>query len=61
MSKDEKIIKQLGDWKISASRSEQCLYLNTSSYHPFNLKLSRDDLSELLEILDGIINNEIDD
>jgi hypothetical protein len=58
MSKDEIIIKQLGDWKISASQSEQCLYINTSSYHPFNLKLSRDDLRQLLEILDGIINNK---
>ncbi len=58
MGEDEKIIKQIDDWKISASKSEQCLYINTTSYHPFKLKLSRDDLRQLLETLDGIINNQ---
>jgi hypothetical protein len=49
---DETVIKEIDDWEISFSVSEKALYIDTVSYHPPRLKLSRDDLKELLDTID---------
>jgi hypothetical protein len=54
-SKDEITIKEIDAWKLSFSKSERCLCINTTSYHPFTLKLSRNDLRELIDSIDKLI------
>ena len=54
-SKDEITIKEIDAWKLSFSKSESCLCINTTAYHPFTLKLSRNDLQELLDSIDKLI------
>ena len=53
--KDEKIIKSVGDWAISISRAQKRIYIKTLSYHAPPLKLSRDDLKELINTFDEIV------
>lgn len=48
----DEIIIMLNDWKLSISKSEKSLSINSTSYHPFNLTLSRKDLLELVGIMD---------
>ncbi len=52
---DEVIIKNINDWQISVSKSRKRLYINTVSYHPPKLEFSREDLQELIKILDKVI------
>jgi hypothetical protein len=52
---DETVIKEVDDWQISYSMSENALYVDTVSYHPPRLKFSRDDLKELLDTIDNMI------
>lgn len=38
-------------WKLSISRREQCLMIDTADYHPGLLYLTKDDLEEILKKL----------
>jgi len=49
---DETVIKEIDDWQISFSVTENALYIDTVSYHPPRLKFSRDQLKELLDTID---------
>jgi len=49
---DERVIKEIDDWQFSFSESENALYIDTVSYHPPRLKLSVDDLKELLATIE---------
>ena len=55
---DEITIKEIDAWKLSFSKSERCLCINTLSYHPFTLKLSRNDLKEIFGNKD--LNKKVD-
>lgn len=52
---DETVIREVDDWEISFSVSENTLYIDAVSYHPPRLRLSRDDLKELLDTIDTMI------
>ena len=52
---DETVIKEVDDWQLSYSVSENALYVDAVSYHPPRLKFSRDDLKELLDTIDNMI------
>jgi hypothetical protein len=54
-AEDETVIKEIDDWEISFSVSQSTLYIDTVSYHPPRLKLSREDLKELLNTIDTMI------
>ena len=54
MNNDDIHIKYIESWKLSYSKEEKCLCINTTDYHSFPLKLSRDDLQELLETVDKL-------
>ena len=56
--KDEILIKESGNWKLSFSQSEKCLYIDTTDYHPFPLKLTRNELKDLLKTLEEMITQE---
>ncbi len=49
---DEVTIKEIDTWKFSLSKSRERLYIDTTSYHPLKLGLSREDLQELLDTMD---------
>ena len=49
---DEKVVKHIDSWEITCSPSNKCLYLDTTSYQTFKLKLTRGDLQELMDLLD---------
>lgn len=51
---DETVIKEVDDWEISYSVSENALYVDSVSYHPPRLKFSRDDLKALLDTIDNM-------
>lgn len=48
---DEITVKEVESWKFSFSESDQCIYVGTPALHPFRLRLSMDDLEELLEFM----------
>ena len=48
---DETVIKEIDDWQISFSVTENALYIDTVSYHPPRLKLSRAELKDLLDTI----------
>ena len=52
---DETVIKEVDDWQLSYSVSENALYVDAVSYHPPRLKFSRDDLKALLDTIDNMI------
>lgn len=52
---DETVIKEVDDWQISYSVTENTLYIDSVSYHPPRLKFSRDDLKELIDTIDKMI------
>jgi hypothetical protein len=49
------MIKEIDNWKLSISKSKRRIYIDTTEYHPFLLELSRDDLQELLDVMDKMI------
>jgi len=55
---DETVIKEVDDWEISFSVSENALYIDALSYHPPRLKFSRDELKELLDTIDTMIRSD---
>ena len=55
---NEILIKEIDSWKLSYSIPDRCLCINTTDYHPFALKLSRSDLTGLLETVDKMIEGE---
>jgi hypothetical protein len=55
---DETVIKEVDDWQISYSVSENTLYIDTVSYHPPRLKFSRDDLQKLMDTIDNMIKSD---
>ena len=46
---DEKMIKEVEGWKFTYSKSEDCMYLGTPALQSFRLKLTLEDLQELLD------------
>jgi len=52
---DETVLKEIDDWQISFSVTENALYIDTISYHPPRLKFSRDELKQLLDTIDKMI------
>ncbi len=55
---DEITIKQIDAWEFSVSRSKKRLYIDTTSYHPIKLGLTRDDLQELLDSMDDVVKTK---
>lgn len=50
-TRDEITVKEVESWKFSYSEPDQCIYVGTPALHPFRLRLSMDDLEELLEFM----------
>ncbi len=48
---EETIIKEIDSWQFSFSQSDKCIYLGTPALKAFRLKLTIDDLQELMELL----------
>jgi hypothetical protein len=48
-SDDELMLKEIESWKFTFSPADQCIYAGTPALHPFRLKLTREDLKDLLE------------
>jgi hypothetical protein len=46
-------IKQIGPWVFFFSKSTCSLYISTSEYHSGPLKLTRENLTELTDIIDN--------
>ena len=49
---DASVIKHIGPWMFLFSKSNSSLYVLTSEYHAGPLKLSWEDLSELIGIIE---------
>jgi hypothetical protein len=49
---DAYLIKQIGPWVFSFSKSNCSLYISTSEYHAGPLKLTRENLTELTDIIE---------
>lgn len=49
---DASVIKQIGPWEFFFSKSNSSLYVLTTDYHAGPLKLSREDLSEFIGIME---------
>jgi hypothetical protein len=45
----EVVIKEIDSWAATFSLSDKCIYLGTPALQPFSLKLTTDDLEDLLE------------
>ena len=52
MPSDAYLIKQIGPWVFSFSKSNRSLYISTSEYHSGPLKLTRENLTELTDIIE---------
>jgi len=50
-SKDTRVYKTVGSWKLYLSKKEKCLIVDTTDYHPGLLYITRKDLEEILEAL----------
>jgi len=50
---DAKKIKQIGAYEIYLSDSQRSIYFVTADYHAGALKISKDDLSELLKLVES--------
>lgn len=50
---DEVLIKEVDAWEISFSKTKDCIFIDTTSYHPFKLKLTKNELLEFVKIIDG--------
>jgi len=50
-SGDEMTVREMESWKFSYSDPDRCIYVGTPALHPFRLRLSMDDLEELLEFM----------
>jgi hypothetical protein len=55
---DEKLIKKIGAWEFSVSKAKQCMFIDTTDYHPKKLELSRQDVQDLLNKMDKIIKGK---
>ncbi|MBC8413008.1 MAG: hypothetical protein ISR96_06815 [Nitrospira sp.] len=49
---DEELIRQIDSWKITLSPIKKRIYIDTISYHPVKLALTKKDLLELIEQID---------
>ncbi len=45
------VIKEIDSWVFSFSQKDNCIYLGTPALQSFNLRLTLDDLEELLEFM----------
>lgn len=52
LPEDAKIIYDANGWLIYYSKSDSSLFLNTSDYHPEPLQLTKENLLELVGIID---------
>jgi hypothetical protein len=55
---DEVLIKEVEGWRFTYSKSEDCMYLGTPALQSFRLKLTLQDLQELLDSLHEITGVE---
>ncbi len=55
---DEILIKTTDTWEFSVSKAKQCMFINTTEYHPKKLELSRQDVQDLLNKMDKIIKGK---
>ena len=53
LPEDARIVKEMGSWSFYASNSDQKIYIRPDDYHPDPLKLFKEDLLELIAIIDG--------
>jgi hypothetical protein len=49
---DAYLIKEIGPWAFSFSKSNCSIYVSTSEYHAGPLKLTRENLTELTDIME---------
>lgn len=50
-STEELFMKEIDSWVFSFSRPDNCIYLGTPALQTFRLRITLDDLEELLEIM----------
>jgi hypothetical protein len=55
---DEEIIKQIDSWLFTFSRRDGCISIGTPALQSFRLKISAEDLEEMLEVLYQKTGNE---
>ena len=51
MSSDEIFVKEIDSWKVSFSEQNKCMYISTPALQSFKIKLTSDDLQELLDFI----------
>ncbi|MBE0426045.1 MAG: hypothetical protein IBX72_05300 [Nitrospirae bacterium] len=51
MSSDEIFVKEIDSWKVTFSEKGKCIYLSTPALQSFKMKLTLDDLQELLDVV----------
>ena len=54
-TENEETIREVMDWKISISSDKKHIYIKALSYHAPKLELSKDDIKELLDLMDNKI------
>jgi len=52
LPEDAKIIYDSNGWLIYYSKNDNCIFLNTSDYHPDPLQLTKENLLELVGIIE---------
>ena len=50
-SENDIFFKEIDSWKITLSKKDQCIYLATPALQSFRIKLTLDDLKDLLDFL----------
>ena len=50
-SENEIFFKEIDSWKITFSKKEQCIYLATPALQSFRIKITMDDLKELVDFI----------
>jgi hypothetical protein len=58
-SENEIFFKEIDSWKISFSKKDQCIYLATPALQSFRIKLTLDDLKELLDFITDKVHIEM--
>jgi hypothetical protein len=48
---DEEVIKEIDSWLFTFSRADSCISIGTPALRSFRLKISIEDLEDLLEVL----------
>ena len=50
-SEDEIFFKEIDSWKITLSKNDQCIYLATPALQSFRIRITLDDLKDLMDFI----------